>query len=118
MNVEDQRHEKPLSPWNRGKRIIVLTVFFLGLRGIDTPGKQALEECNKLYGLVNDPDALRFASLLAPRVWSGETWRHGLAELSSGHLSRAVQHFTKTDRKSTRLNSSHVKTSYAVLCLK
>src|SRR5690606_30681994 len=30
----------------------------------------------------------------------------------------AQKYFRGTDRKSTRLNSSHVKTSYAVICLK
>src|SRR5690606_40837186 len=36
------------------------------------------------------------------------------ALLHSGHLGGFAAH---QDRKSTRLNSSHVKTSYAVLCL-
>src|SRR5438874_9082772 len=31
---------------------------------------------------------------------------------------RAVRDHAKTDRKSTRLNSSHVEISYAVFCLK
>src|SRR5699024_12172224 len=33
-------------------------------------------------------------------------------------LSPADAYFLKKDRKSTRLNSSHVSTSYAVFCLK
>src|SRR5690606_41210861 len=33
-------------------------------------------------------------------------------------LRRADQHGAAVDRKSTRLNSSHVKNSYAVFCLK
>src|SRR5690625_5525040 len=33
-------------------------------------------------------------------------------------LSDIVQHFMEIDRKSTRLNSSHVAISYAVFCLK
>src|SRR5207302_3977226 len=33
-------------------------------------------------------------------------------------LGRAAEIGHHTDRKSTRLNSSHVKTSYAVFCLK
>src|SRR5690606_40016998 len=33
-------------------------------------------------------------------------------------IRRTTFHKTKEDRKSTRLNSSHVKTSYAVFCLK
>src|SRR5690606_7270789 len=49
--------------------------------------------------------------------------------LNNGAINRAdsqypdqggisVQHFSDLDRKSTRLNSSHVKISYAVFCLK
>src|SRR5690606_39756204 len=42
-------------------------------------------------------------------VRQAEVHRLDLAALVRGHL---------VDRKSTRLNSSHVKTSYAVFCLK
>src|SRR5699024_12460667 len=35
-----------------------------------------------------------------------------------GGLLRGVNDFPKRDRKSTRLNSSHVSISYAVFCLK
>src|SRR5438874_6372161 len=31
---------------------------------------------------------------------------------------RVIDHFAEKDRKSTRLNSSHVEISYAVFCLK
>src|SRR5690606_41529538 len=34
------------------------------------------------------------------------------------HHSAGTQPGTREDRKSTRLNSSHVKSSYAVVCLK
>src|SRR5690606_40685775 len=33
-------------------------------------------------------------------------------------MIRVCSHTSQTDRKSTRLNSSHVKISYAVFCLK
>src|SRR5690606_40927223 len=36
----------------------------------------------------------------------------------SGGSSAAAEAVVRTDRKSTRLNSSHVKNSYAVFCLK
>src|SRR5436309_8967767 len=38
------------------------------------------------------------------------------AHLDQGRLGAAAPHYA--DRKSTRLNSSHVKISYAVFCLK
>src|SRR5690606_39489908 len=42
------------------------------------------------------------------------------AAVGGGELMALVSHATReiTDRKSTRLNSSHVKISYAVFCLK
>src|SRR5690606_41185794 len=41
------------------------------------------------------------------------------AQLSSDHLNLYLEDLGSTkDRKSTRLNSSHVKISYAVFCLK
>src|SRR5207249_8375490 len=39
---------------------------------------------------------------------------HARAALHEGEMGRSL----KTDRKSTRLNSSHVSISYAVFCLK
>src|SRR6266498_4580966 len=38
-------------------------------------------------------------------------------DVSAGTVARAVD-ATRADRKSTRLNSSHVRISYAVFCLK
>src|SRR5439155_11241714 len=37
---------------------------------------------------------------------------------SPGYMSQAVEKSLRRDRKSTRLNSSHVANSYAVFCLK
>src|SRR5690606_42099111 len=44
--------------------------------------------------------------------------RTTFAPLASGRPSRASGTNGDPDRKSTRLNSSHVKSSYAVICLK
>src|SRR5690606_39311097 len=38
--------------------------------------------------------------------------------LDESKLERVIEQYGVQDRKSTRLNSSHVKTSYAVFCLK
>src|SRR5690606_42107328 len=48
-----------------------------------------------------------------PRVVSTDSVRQALRSLIGPELSPILQ-----DRKSTRLNSSHVKISYAVFCLK
>src|SRR2546430_7039567 len=37
---------------------------------------------------------------------------------ATGNILRAVFNYVRTDRKSTRLNSSHSQISYAVFCLK
>src|SRR5690606_40421320 len=42
----------------------------------------------------------------------GRVWRR------KGDLKLALEYLERGDRKSTRLNSSHVKISYAVFCLK
>src|SRR5690349_23998428 len=48
------------------------------------------------------------------------TWQHALAQAFSrpAELLEYLQLPADTDRKSTRLNSSHVEISYAVFCLK
>src|SRR5690606_41505506 len=50
------------------------------------------------------------------RAVAGLLVRIQLGEGRSG--MQAVEHRDRVDRKSTRLNSSHVKISYAVFCLK
>src|SRR6266496_5336275 len=59
------------------------------------------------------------------RDWSSDVCSSDLALLAAvlGSLSRAVYTYVRSawegqDRKSTRLNSSHVEISYAVFCLK
>src|SRR5690625_6046506 len=52
------------------------------------------------------PRSVHIASVLAP------------AALTTGILVRAQRRAVAEDRKSTRLNSSHVAISYAVFCLK
>src|SRR3712207_8327673 len=47
-------------------------------------------------------------------LWQGVFVKAGTPEAFVGQLDAAI----KTDRKSTRLNSSHANISYAVFCLK
>src|SRR3989442_10723517 len=42
----------------------------------------------------------------------------GEEEIGSPHFSEFITRYKERDRKSTRLNSSHVRISYAVFCLK
>src|SRR5438067_5607316 len=61
----------------------------------------------------------------ADHLWCPDDVRLGKAAQRVGDLRRhaivichVVIHARRTDRKSTRLNSSHVSISYAVFCLK
>src|SRR5690606_39386179 len=83
--------------------------------------------------LNGQPDHSRLCSALTDRYQQGaaqaQVTRFDLADMSfdanlqQGYqqvqpLEPDLQAFQQADRKSTRLNSSHVKISYAVFCLK
>src|SRR5690554_818684 len=75
-----------------------------------------------------------FAGLIAAILWNLLTWKFGIPSSSShtliggfigaalafagGFSPGGVDVIEYADRKSTRLNSSHVRISYAVFCLK
>src|SRR5690606_39866026 len=59
-----------------------------------------------------DPDERVRRAILSALLWLEE------AQLPDGRWARFYEIGTNRDRKSTRLNSSHVKISYAVFCLK
>src|SRR5690349_23225902 len=66
-----------------------------------------------------EPDAGAPSSVVTCLAGSGTTMPCGLAELySCGPMVSTLFVPAGTDRKSTRLNSSHVEISYAVFCLK
>src|SRR5690625_5326023 len=60
-----------------------------------------------------------YTTLFRSRAGHGQVRRHG-DHIGLGFWSRSLIRPTKAfqDRKSTRLNSSHVAISYAVFCLK
>src|SRR5690606_40019075 len=76
-----------------------------------------LSACEQLAagGLLalNDHDTLRLEELLA---FTAGTFEDGT--LAEGTAEAVANFIYERDRKSTRLNSSHVKISYAVFCLK
>src|SRR5690606_41357970 len=55
---------------------------------------------------------------LMPDYWQFPTVSMGLGPLMAIYHARFMRYLEHRDRKSTRLNSSHVKISYAVFCLK
>src|SRR5207302_4689948 len=77
------------------------------------------------FTLLHAPAGLKAARLLLVGAGKREPWDSAtLRKLAGAALrylkSRSVRNFAMLvrDRKSTRLNSSHVKISYAVFCLK
>src|SRR5438309_8892044 len=63
-------------------------------------------------------DALPICGLHSPRSRAPRTGIHGAPQSLQTWDSRRNLTFVETDRKSTRLNSSHSSISYAVFCLK
>src|ERR1039458_8898589 len=54
---------------------------------------------------------------LSPQLWQAFQYRGELYLRQDGQADAALQDFSEEDRKSTRLNSSHLGISYAVFCL-
>src|SRR5690606_40748568 len=76
-----------------------------------------MHSAERMFHLVND--VARYPEFL-PWCAGAEVHEQNDAEImASLDISKGgVRHRLTTDRKSTRLNSSHVKISYAVFCLK
>src|SRR5699024_11489975 len=75
--------------------------------------------------LVNTDEALAHASLSERDILDAEARLKRFAPYIAHVFPETIEHagiiespLTKLDRKSTRLNSSHVSISYAVFCLK
>src|SRR5690606_28310377 len=82
-------------------------------RILEFEGDEAAARAQKLFDALGEGEAARdfvtrFQQLSGPAMAKG---------LEDTELYRSVE-FGILDRKSTRLNSSHVKISYAVFCLK
>src|SRR3989442_4942826 len=78
---------------------------------IRRPPRSTLFPYTTLFRSVS-PLALRLLSLVPS--YAELSPNNGLHIITEGRLTRGN---FKTDRKSTRLNSSHVRISYAVFCL-
>src|SRR3989454_6707682 len=70
---------------------------------------------NETYGVVDDV-LLRLRLVREPVVWLGVD--HMMASLIAVSVWQFTPFVVVRDRKSTRLNSSHLVISYAVFCLK
>src|SRR2546426_9386698 len=85
-----------------------LHVFFFFFLMIRRPPRSTLFPYTTLFRSIGEDDAKRGA-----RGYDGGKSANRLAEIGSNSQGMASR-----DRKSTRLNSSHLVISYAVFCLK
>src|SRR5690606_41604027 len=98
---------------------------FAAPRSFAMPEKRAVGTGKALYALhCSVPRCLppfptrRSSDLEQGRPAEGEAGPDACVVRSKGCASETHQPHSTADRKSTRLNSSHVKISYAVFCLK
>src|SRR5690606_40993198 len=76
----------------------------------------SLHDALPIYRSPGDPD--RAVPRAGQHRSRDRDARGGGRQQRGGRLLRRAVHLMRRDRKSTRLNSSHVKISYAVFCLK
>src|SRR5690606_41284654 len=75
------------------------------------PHPENQDDINKLYGF-SDCTSLHHAN----SARFGWNWKDGALRIHAYCYVDSVRQYKELDRKSTRLNSSHVKISYAVFC--
>src|SRR5690625_2801200 len=81
--------------------------------------RKLMEEFQKRFDLDLDWDWSPLTSTVsAPRVHQQATSGLAVPSAIGGYGYNTYEHWFARDRKSTRLNSSHVAISYAVFCLK
>src|SRR5690606_28326875 len=86
----------------------VSILHFLGGTSIDVQGKRAIAQTKMTISQRADVDGQRVDVLCTGRFY----------DFFEQRLIDGKDEWRIVDRKSTRLNSSHVKTSYAVFCSK
>src|SRR5207302_5278800 len=104
-----------IAPWRRRPPHSTLSPYTTLFRSVNS-------QCDS-YHMLTHPGVLIVPAGLATAAGEGRTGRELLAALAAGYevQCRCARDFipsTPADRKSTRLNSSHAKISYAVFCLK
>src|SRR5690625_5605352 len=97
------------------KHLIYLTISLFLVLSLVTTISYAQEEEMAFHGLEPENNAFQDAFFAALRYKAIGNYRLALQALDKAEIEAREE---KEDRKSTRLNSSHVTSSYAVLCLK
>src|SRR5690606_41075047 len=100
--------------------ITSLVVVFLPASAPPEPSTLSLHDALPIFKAPLLLQVQQFAALLfAEILWLTNLFcQQQNAAVSIENLGLPVRVFETLDRKSTRLNSSHVKISYAVFCLK
>ena len=94
---------KPIHDKYKIKRVVVSTY-----QSVSGSGQRAIEELQN-----------QTKNLLAGKITEPNVYPHQIAFNCIPHIDNFLDSgYTKEDRKSTRLNSSHALISYAVFCLK
>lgn len=75
----------------RGQRIIVITGIFLGLLKDSEKREGRLTECNDLFGLVEDVDALVLPSLVSSKLWDKSVLERVREKMLNGDLCGAAE---------------------------
>src|SRR5439155_24443483 len=104
---------------NHRPLLLILPPFFLFLP--PRPPRSTLFPYTTLFRSLRPREQERpLPATLAVRDPVGDELVHGLtlADLTEVEHNRPARRVALADRKSTRLNSSHVAISYAVFCLK
>src|SRR5256885_7467942 len=94
---------------------VAITIFYFFFLMIRRPPRSTLFPYTTLFRSRRQP--MRNRSSLS-RLDREKNKVHRTFDLGRIRSDRAGNHDAKTDRKSTRLNSSHLVISYAVFCLK
>src|SRR5204862_1039303 len=96
-------------------------IHFMGIAGAGMSGLASLarQQGVTITGCDTDPSGAADLAALGVEIWRGHGPEH-VAGARALVVTAAVtrDHPELEDRKSTRLNSSHVENSYAVFCLK
>src|SRR5699024_5425823 len=104
---------------NQMFRVIENARMMVGSKAIATLSSGYLNALEYAKERVQGPDLTQASDKTAPRVTitnHPDVRRTLMTQKSHAEGLRSLMLYAATDRKSTRLNSSHVSTSYAVCC--
>lgn len=75
---------------NTKRTLFMASLYFRLIRDY-SPEENILDECNRLFYLVNDYKSLMLPGLLCRRVWNDNTVNEAVEHILEGHLKMAVE---------------------------